>query len=83
MAVSDSRGKVEVTLADSGVGIAPQSMRELGQPFASTKAQGSGLGLFLTRRLLESAGGTLEIESTVGQGTRCTVRLPRTRESRA
>ena len=83
VAVSESRGKVEVTLADSGVGIAPQSMRELGQPFASTKAQGSGLGLFLTRRLLESAGGTLEIESTVGQGTRCTVRLPRIRESRA
>jgi signal transduction histidine kinase len=74
---SESRGKVEVTIADSGRGIAPEALRDLGQPFATTKAQGSGLGLFLTRRLLESAGGLLEIESEPGRGTRCRVRLPR------
>jgi signal transduction histidine kinase len=75
--VSDARGKVEVVVADAGRGMDPETLARAGQPFTSTKAQGSGLGLFLTRRLLESAGGTLAIESEVGKGTRCTVRLPR------
>jgi signal transduction histidine kinase len=79
VAVAEARGQVEVTIADSGAGIPAETLRGLGQPFATTKAQGSGLGLFLTRRLLESAGGSLEIESAVGKGTRCTVRLPRSR----
>ena len=45
----------------------------------TTKARGSGLGLFLSRRLVQAAGGTLEIESEVGRGTTCTVHLPRAR----
>jgi len=77
VSASESRGKVEVVIADNGAGIPPEALRALGQPFTSTKAQGSGLGLFLTRRLLESAGGGLTIESIVKSGTRCTVRLPR------
>jgi signal transduction histidine kinase len=79
VAVVESRGKVEVTIADSGTGIPAETLRDLGKPFLTTKAQGSGLGLFLTRRLLASAGGTLEIESRTERGTRCVVRLPRAR----
>jgi signal transduction histidine kinase len=79
VAVAESRGRVEVAIADSGAGIPAETLRALGQPFTTTKAQGSGLGLFLTRRLLESAGGSLEIDSAVGRGTRCTIRLPRAR----
>jgi len=45
----------------------------------TTKARGSGLGLFLSRRLVQAAGGTLNIESEVGRGTVCTVHLPRAR----
>jgi signal transduction histidine kinase len=70
-------GMAEVRIADTGVGIAAEALRELSQPFVTTKAQGSGLGLFLTRRLLESAGGRLEITSEVGRGTTVTVALPR------
>ncbi len=80
VSVLEPRGSVEVRVADSGVGIAPATLRELGQPFTSTKAHGSGLGLFLIRRLIESAGGSLGIESAVGQGTLCTIRLPRAKE---
>jgi len=65
-----------VTIADTGAGIAPEILRQVAKPFFTTKAQGSGLGLFLSRRLLESVGGSLEIESQVGQGTRCRVSLP-------
>jgi signal transduction histidine kinase len=45
----------------------------------TTKARGSGLGLFLTLRLVQSAGGRLDIQSQVGRGTTCIVRLPRRR----
>lgn len=79
VAVSEPRGKVEVRIADTGAGISAETLRALGEPFTTTKAQGSGLGLFLTRRLVESAGGRLEIESGMGRGTRCAVRLPRMR----
>ena len=80
VAVAAARGHIEVIVADEGAGMSAEALRAIGQPFASTKVQGSGLGLFLTRRLLESGGGTLEIESEVGRGTRCTVRLPRAKE---
>jgi signal transduction histidine kinase len=76
VAVSERKGRIEVTIADTGAGIAPEILRQVAKPFFTTKAQGSGLGLFLSRRLLESVGGTLEIESQVGQGTRCRVSLP-------
>lgn len=70
-------GRVEVAFTDDGPGIPPEVLRKLGQPFTTTKARGSGLGLFLARRLVRSAGGDLHIESREGHGTACTVRLPR------
>jgi signal transduction histidine kinase len=76
VAASERKGAIEVTIADTGTGIAPENVRQLAKPFFTTKAQGSGLGIFLTRRLLESAQGRLAIQSAVGHGTRCTVRLP-------
>jgi signal transduction histidine kinase len=78
-AVGERRGRIEVTIEDDGSGIAAETLRQLGSPFFTTKAQGTGLGLFLTRRLVQSAGGALEIESQPGRGTTCVVRLPRRR----
>ncbi len=72
-------GRVAVSFVDDGPGIPPETLRQLGNPFMTTKARGSGLGLFLSRRLVQGAGGTLEIESEAGRGTTCTVHLPRTR----
>ena len=76
VAVAERKGTIEVTIADTGAGIPPETLRQIAKPFFTTKAQGSGLGLFLSRRLLESVGGTLQIESEVGRGTRCRVLLP-------
>jgi signal transduction histidine kinase len=81
VAVAELRDEFEIVITDSGPGIPPDTLRRLGDPFVTTKAQGSGLGLFLTRRLVRSAGGTLHIESVVGRGTTCRVHLPRRRES--
>jgi signal transduction histidine kinase len=76
VASAERKGHVEITIADTGAGISPAHLRQLAKPFFTTKAQGSGLGLFLTRRLVESVGGSLTIESEVGKGTRCRVSLP-------
>jgi len=70
-------GKFEVRIADTGPGIPAELLKRVGAPFVTSRAQGTGLGLFLTRRLVESAGGHLQIESVTGHGTTCVVRLPR------
>ncbi|MFC0634857.1 sensor histidine kinase [Brevundimonas balnearis] len=72
---------LELTVADTGVGIAPEDVKRLGRPFeqageAAQKAQGTGLGLSLVRSLAELHGGRLVLESTLGEGTAALVRLP-------
>ena len=67
---------IDVTIADDGAGITTDTLKHIGSPFYTTKPRGSGLGLFLARRLIESAGGELEIQSQVGAGTTCVVKLP-------
>ena len=76
---SEPRGRIEVAIADNGPGMSPETLRRIGSPFYTTRAQGTGLGLFLTRRLVQSAGGELKIESQVGRGTTCTLLWPRSR----
>jgi two-component system sporulation sensor kinase A len=73
---SAAPGRFAVAIRDEGAGMPRDVVERLGHPFFTTKAQGSGLGLFLTRRLVQTAGGELEIDSEVGRGTTCTVRLP-------
>jgi signal transduction histidine kinase len=69
--------RIEFTIADTGSGIAPEAVGRAGDPFFTTKAKGSGLGLFLARRLVQSAGGDLEMRSEAGRGTTAIVRFPR------
>jgi cell cycle sensor histidine kinase DivJ len=72
---------LEVIVADTGVGIAPEDVRRLGRPFEQAgeieqRRQGTGLGLSLVRAFAELHGGRMSIESTLGEGTAVTVRLP-------
>ncbi len=72
---------LELTVADTGVGVAPEDLARLGRPFeqaggAEQRAQGTGLGLSLVRSLAELHQGTMSIDSTPGEGTAVTVRLP-------
>jgi signal transduction histidine kinase len=76
VALAESGGRFRASFTDSGPGIDPEILKRLGQPFFSTKAKGTGLGLFLTRRLLNGAGGDLVIDSRPGAGATCTVSLP-------
>jgi two-component system, NtrC family, sensor kinase len=68
-------GGVEVTVADTGGGIAPENLGRVMEPLFTTKARGIGLGLALSRAILEKNRGSLRVASAPGQGTTFTVRL--------
>jgi CheY-like chemotaxis protein len=79
IATRDEGERVVIEVADTGVGIAPSALPRIFDPFFSTKTasgSGSGLGLSICRNLVEGFGGTLEVTSALGRGTRFTVRLP-------
>ena len=68
---------VEVTVEDDGRGIAREDLAKLFEPFFTTKGvRGMGLGLAVTWGIVESHGGTVEVESEPGAGSRFSVRLP-------
>lgn len=69
---------IVVRISDEGVGIPEAALAHLGDPFYSTKPNGTGLGLMISRRLVQSHGGQLHIESVPGHGTTVTVTLPLT-----
>ncbi len=73
---SHADGRVCLSLIDTGKGIAPEVLGKVFEPFFSTKPGGSGLGLATTRKIVEAHGGTLEVQSEVGRGTKFTIRLP-------
>jgi len=72
--VTVSPGRIRV--ADDGAGVPGELLPRIFEPRFSTTTSGSGLGLAIVRRLVESWGGTIEVESEVGQGTAVMVRLP-------
>jgi signal transduction histidine kinase len=65
-----------VSITDTGVGIPQENLDKLFEPLFTTKAKGIGLGLAVTKTLVEGHGGSIEVESEVGKGTTFTVRLP-------
>jgi signal transduction histidine kinase len=68
---------VVLTVSDNGPGIAPEQAAKLFQPFtSSTKATGTGLGLYLCRRYVELMQGDIRVESKPGEGACFTIRLP-------
>jgi signal transduction histidine kinase len=68
--------ELEVVVKDDGTGICPEHAGRLFQPYFTTKKNGTGLGLFVTRKLVADHGGTVEFSSTPGAGSEFRVRLP-------
>ncbi len=69
-------GWVEVAVSDTGPGIPPHILKDVFTPFVSTKRRGTGLGLSVSRRIVEDHGGRIEAESPAGGGATFRVFLP-------
>jgi two-component system sensor histidine kinase PilS (NtrC family) len=73
---ADSEG-IEISIADDGPGIPPELLAKIFDPFFTTKRKGTGLGLATSHAIVLEHGGRIDAESTIGEGTKMVVRLPR------
>ncbi len=78
---ADENGRIEVRVSDTGIGIAPEHQAMIFDEFARVRNKsggrpGSGLGLAIVRRIVEAHGGEISVNSTPGQGSVFTVKLP-------
>ncbi len=67
---------VSLSLIDTGKGMTPEVMARVFRPFFSTKPGGSGLGLATTRKIILAHGGTIDVQSEVGRGSKFAIFLP-------
>ena len=69
---------VDVRVADTGHGIRPEQISKIFDPYFTTKQgkSGTGLGLYITKKVVEDHGGSIKVDSTPGTGTTITIRLP-------
>jgi two-component system, NtrC family, nitrogen regulation sensor histidine kinase GlnL len=77
--IKTEKGKktmLAVTISDSGSGIEPDALKDIFNPFYSTKGGGLGLGLALSLKVIEEHGGTIKVDSEPDKGTTFTVYLP-------
>jgi PAS domain S-box-containing protein len=76
VATGKADGRLEMSVRDSGQGIAPEHRAKVFEPLFTTKSFGTGLGLHIVKETLEGHGGGVEIDSEVGRGTKVTLWLP-------
>jgi signal transduction histidine kinase len=76
---SRSEKDVMVTISDTGCGIPEENLKKVFEPFFTTKApgEGTGLGLSLSYGIVKQMGGSIDLKSTVGEGTHVTIALPK------
>jgi two-component system, LuxR family, sensor kinase FixL len=71
-----SEDEVEITVADTGPGVSDSLLEQLFEPFFTTKPEGMGLGLSLSRSIIEAHGGSLRYDSGPGNGSIFRIGLP-------
>ena len=81
LGVAQQNGRVVITVRDQGVGISAADQEQLFHPFVRSEAirgsvSGTGLGLYITRQIVEQHGGMITVESEPGRGSCFTIRLP-------
>ncbi len=74
----DLRNKIVIKVSDTGPGIPPDHLRKIFTPFFTTKSEqgGTGLGLFISKKIIEENGGEIHVTSDQGKGTTFTITLP-------
>jgi two-component system sensor histidine kinase PilS (NtrC family) len=79
--VEDDAGWYEIVIQDTGYGIAREYLDRIFDPFFTTKTGGTGLGLAIVDRIIEDHGGTIDVESETGKGTKFRIKLPALEEA--
>ena len=74
----DQGNQTRITIGDTGTGIPPERLDAIFEDFKTTKRRGLGLGLAISRKIVEQLGGTISVTSQVGKGTTFTIDLERT-----
>jgi two-component system NtrC family sensor kinase len=79
LTLEDSADQVAIAVSDNGTGIPRENLTRIFEPFFSTKSpgEGTGLGLFVTRGIIEKLGGTVTVDSEIGKGATFCIRLPK------
>jgi len=72
----DGDKDLKITISDTGRGIAPEHLSKIFDPYFTTKKTGTGLGLAIVHKIIEAQGGRIKVESTPGQGSTFTIRIP-------
>ncbi len=75
-AFNSKKNQVEIAISDTGEGISEDIISKIFDPFYTSKESGSGLGLAITHGIIEQHGGTIEVESKLGEGATFKIRLP-------
>ncbi|MGB7207600.1 MAG: ATP-binding protein [Pyrinomonadaceae bacterium] len=73
----ENDGFVRIEIADTGNGIPEENVSKIFEPYFSTKETGTGLGLAIVQKIVDIHNGTIEVESQMGEGTKFTVKLPK------
>jgi signal transduction histidine kinase len=76
VATARAAGQVEISIADTGSGIPPDRLQDVFDAFVTTKRQGLGLGLAISKRIVEQLDGSIDVTSELGRGTVFTLRFP-------
>lgn len=72
----DSNNNITLEFKDNGTGITKETIQNIFEPFFTTKSSGSGLGLYLSKKLIEDWNGKIYVHSEEGEGTTFTISLP-------
>lgn len=75
--LKDTGREVIITVVDQGPGLGKQQRKRITDPFYTTKLSGSGLGLYVSRKIIEDMHGRMTVDSTPGQGSRFVITLPK------
>lgn len=76
ISVDVEQGRARICIVDNGIGMTDEQVKRMGEPFYSTKEKGTGLGMMLCFRIIESFQGRIDVASQRGVGTRVTISLP-------
>lgn len=76
VSTSISDGQYRISFSDSGRGMSEEDLKRLFQPFRTTSAAGTGLGMAISYRIVQEHGGAIEVDSQPGKGTTITIALP-------